>query len=82
MFRLENNPIRLSLSVEFVRHSAVFFSHNESTNSTFSHDFSASEQMSLSFTHTALLFLSIGFHYSLFLGLACSVREIFWILLP
>jgi len=30
-------PIRLSLSAEFVSHSAVFFSHNKSANSNFSH---------------------------------------------
>jgi len=31
----------LSLSAEFVRHSAVFFSHNKSTNNIFYHNLSA-----------------------------------------
>ena len=33
--------VRLSLSAESASHSAVFFSHNKSANSTFSHDLSA-----------------------------------------
>ena len=32
--------VRLSLSAESVSHSAVFFSHNKSANSTFYHDLS------------------------------------------
>jgi hypothetical protein len=34
-------PVRLNLSAKFATHSAVFFSHNKSVNSTFRHDLSA-----------------------------------------
>jgi hypothetical protein len=35
---MNHRPVRLSLSAKSASHLAVFFSHNKSANSTFSHD--------------------------------------------
>jgi hypothetical protein len=40
--RSPRGSVYLSLSAEFVSYSAVFFSHNKSANSTFSHNLLAS----------------------------------------
>jgi hypothetical protein len=40
-YKHEIHPVRLILSAESTNHSTMFFSHNKSTNSTFSHGFSA-----------------------------------------
>jgi hypothetical protein len=41
--RRDSQPVRLSLSAKSASHSIVFFSHNKSENSTFSHGLSAKQ---------------------------------------
>jgi hypothetical protein len=40
---IDQRPVRLSLSAKSASHSTVFFSHNKSTNNTFSHDLSVKQ---------------------------------------
>jgi hypothetical protein len=42
-------PIRLNLSVWLISHGMVFFSHNKSTNGTFSHGLSAKQTQMFKF---------------------------------
>jgi len=44
---VEYEPVLLSLCVESINYSVIFFSYNKSTNSTLSHDFSSKRTNSM-----------------------------------